>query len=47
VHFDATTVAVGSDEIATISAGLVGARGSLPTPEAVPVLNTALPPDEA
>ena len=48
VHFDAATVAVGSDEIATMSAGLVGARGSLPAPQAVPVLDaTALPPDEA
>ena len=44
----ATTLAVGSDEIAAISAGLVGARGSLPAPEAVPVLDAAaLPPDEA
>lgn len=48
VRFDATTLAVGSDEIAAISAGLVGARGSLPAPEAVPVLDAAaLPPDEA
>jgi hypothetical protein len=48
VHFDAATVAVGSDEIAAMSAGLVGARGSLPAPQAVPVLDaTALPPDEA
>ena len=48
VRFDATTLAVGSDEIAAISAGLVGLRGSLPAPEAVPVLDAAaLPPDEA
>ncbi len=48
VHFDAATVAVGSDEIAAMSAGLVGARGSLPAPQPVPVLDaTALPPDEA
>ncbi len=48
VHFDAATVAVGSDEIAAMSAGLVGARGSLPAAQPVPVLDaTALPPDEA
>ena len=48
VRFDAGTVKVGADEIAAISAGLVGARGSLPAPQAVPVLDTtALPPDEA
>ncbi|WP_374261611.1 hypothetical protein [Zoogloea sp.] len=44
VLFDAATEAVGEDEIARMSAGLVGARGSLPAPETVPQLD-ALPAD--
>lgn len=39
VRFEAATVKVGEDEIATMSAGLVGAHGSLPAPEVVPVLD--------
>ena len=39
VLFEAGTVKLGEDEIAAISAGLVGARGSLPAAEAVPVLD--------
>lgn len=38
VLFEAGMVKVGEDEIARMSAGLVGARGSLPAPEAIPVL---------
>ncbi|WP_079435947.1 hypothetical protein [Zoogloea sp. LCSB751] len=41
VRFEAATVKVGEDEIAAMSAGLVGAHGSLPAPEAVPVLDAA------
>ena len=50
VRFEAATVKVNEDEIATMSAGLVGAHGSLPAPEAVPQLDsteTASLPDEA
>ena len=48
VLFDAGTVHVGEDEIARISAGLVGARGSLPAAEVVPTLdNTATLSDQA
>ena len=48
VQFDAATVQVGADEIQAMSAGLVGARGSLPAPEAVPVLHaTDIPSDPA
>lgn len=39
VRFEATTVKVGEDEIAAMSTGLVGAKGSLPAAEAVPVLD--------
>ncbi len=39
VRFEAGSVKVGADEIAAISAGLVGARGSLPAPEALPALD--------
>lgn len=39
VLFEATLVKVGEDEIARMSAGLVGASGSLPEPETVPVLD--------
>jgi len=48
VQFDVATVQVGADEIQAMSAGLVGARGSLPAPEAVPVLHaTDIPSDPA
>ena len=39
VLFEAGTVKLGEDEIAAMSAGLVGAKGSLPAAEAVPVLD--------
>lgn len=41
VLFEAATVKVGEDEIATMSTGLVGAKGSLPAAEAVPLLDSA------
>ena len=44
VRFEAATVKVNEDEIATMSAGLVGAHGSLPAPEAVPLLDPAETP---
>ena len=44
VRFEAATVKVDEDEIATMSAGLVGAHGSLPAPEAVPLLDPAETP---
>ena len=48
VLFDAGTVKVGEDEIARMSAGLVGARGSLPAAEVVPTFdNTETLSDEA
>ncbi|MBN9698633.1 MAG: hypothetical protein J0L85_22845, partial [Zoogloea sp.] len=51
VLFEAGTVKVGEDEIATMSTGLVGAKGSLPAAEAVPLLDsvdaTDSLPDEA
>lgn len=51
VLFEAGTVKVGEDEIAAMSSGLVGAKGSLPAAEAVPLLDsvdaTDSLPDEA
>ncbi|HMV19177.1 MAG TPA: hypothetical protein PKC56_14825, partial [Rhodocyclaceae bacterium] len=39
IRFELATEPVNEDEIATMSAGLVGARGRLPAAEAVPVLD--------